>query len=474
MNKAIKINLSLFVLFFVLFTTSCFAKSPKYIFYFVADGLGVNQIAGTEMYLAEIDGEIGYKQLCFSSFPISGLSYTYSSSSGITDSAAAGTALSTGKKTNNGILGILPDKQTPLKSIAYMAKEKGKRVGICTTVSIDHATPAAFYANSLSRDSYYNIGVQMTETNFDFFAGSDILQEKPKNNQIDAISLYDMSESAGYTIARGYDDYLVKAPNSEKIILFHTKENNSASSLKFSIDQKPEDLNLKKITIAAIDFLMKEPKKGFFLMVEGGKIDQACHGNDAATCIQEVIDMDEAIKVAYDFYLQHKDETLIVVTADHETGGFGLGNGEYRLNLKVLQHQKMSEDAFTRHLQALNRNNGKPLSWEDVQKELKENFGFWDKVRLNPRQAERLRTVYNETFGSGEVIEKQEEYYKVDNLSDLAINILNEIAQISWGTGAHSAVFVPVFAIGAGAENFSGRMDNIEIPEKIATVAGYR
>ena len=129
---------------------------------------------------------------------------------------------------------------------------------------------------------------------------------------------------------------------------------------------------------------------------------------------------------------------------------------------------------FRSHLQALNRNNGKPLSWEDVQKELKENFGFWDKVRLNPRQAERLRTVYNETFGSGEVIEKQEEYYKVDNLSDLAINILNEIAQISWGTGAHSAVFVPVFAIGAGAEKFSGRMDNIEIPEKIATVAGYR
>ena len=129
---------------------------------------------------------------------------------------------------------------------------------------------------------------------------------------------------------------------------------------------------------------MEEPKKGFFsYWLRAVKSTRPVTVTNAATCIQEVIDMDEAIKVAYDFYLQHKDETLIVVTADHETGGFGLGNGEYRLNLKVLQHQKMSEDAFTRHLQALNRNNGKPLSWEDVQKELKENFRFsGNKVRL--------------------------------------------------------------------------------------------
>ncbi|HZK04013.1 MAG TPA: alkaline phosphatase, partial [Bacteroidaceae bacterium] len=157
-----------------------------------------------------------------------------------------------------------------------------------------------------------------------------------------------------------------------------------------------------------------------------------------------------------------------------ETGGFGLGIGETRLNLKVLQHQKMSEDAFTRHLQILSNNYKRSLSWEEIQEELKENFGFWDKVRLNQRQTERLKAAYNETFGTGKVVEKQELYYKVDKLSDLAVNILNEIAQISWSSGSHSGVYVPIFAIGTGAENFTGRMDNIDIPEKIATVAGYK
>lgn len=472
-KKIKKTTLSFFVLFFVLLTVGCSEKSPKYVFYFIADGMGVNQVAGTEMYLAEIEGRIGYEELCFSSFPFSGLSHTFSSSSGITDSAAAGTALSTGKKTSNGILGMLPDRQTPINSISYLAKEKGRGVGICTTVSVDHATPAAFYANNLSRNNYYDIGVQMIATDFDFFSGSDLLQVMPKDNE-EGENLYDMAKNAGYSIARGYDDYLEKAPNSDKMIVLQTIEGNSTGSLKYSIDQKEGDLTLKDITRAAIDFLMKEPKKGFFLMIEGGKIDHACHGNDAATCIKEIIDMDEAIKVAYEFYLKNKKETLIVVTADHETGGFGLGIGETRLNLKVLQHQKMSEDAFTRHLQILSNNYKRSLSWEEIQEELKENFGFWDKVRLNQRQTERLKAAYNETFGTGKVVEKQELYYKVDKLSDLAVNILNEIAQISWSSGSHSGVYVPIFAVGTGAENFTGRMDNIDIPEKIATVAGYK
>lgn len=208
-------------------------------------------------------------------------------------------------------------------------------------------------------------------------------------------------------------------------------------------------------------------------MMEGGKIDHSGHGNDAATDIQEVIDFDNAIKVAYDFYLKHKKETLIVVTADHETGGMSMGNGEYRMNLQVLQHQNMSEDAFSSHLEQLGREVGDVLTWEEVEAELKEHFGFWDKIKLSKNQENRLRSAYVETFGMGESEKKAEEYYKVDKLSDLAVQIISEIAQVGWSSGAHTAAFVPVYAIGVGAENFTGQMNNIDIPTKIIEIANY-
>lgn len=118
-------------------------------------------------------------------------------------------------------------------------------------------------------------------------------------------------------------------------------------------------------------------------MVEGGKIDWACHSNDAATAFHEVEDFDNAIKVAYEFYMQHPDETLIVITADHETGGIVLGTGPYELNLQVLKNQKVSEQGFTRIVNNLRMETKNQVSWESIQKALKENFGFWDTVKLN-------------------------------------------------------------------------------------------
>lgn len=133
-------------------------------------------------------------------------------------------------------------------------------------------------------------------------------------------------------------------------------------------------------------------------MVEGGKIDWACHSNDAATTFHEVIDFDNAIKVAYEFYSQHPDETLIVVTADHETGGFVLGKGPYELNLQVLKNQKVSESGFTKVINQLRSKTNNQVSWEAVQQALKDNFGFWDKIKLSEKQEARLKTVYEQTL----------------------------------------------------------------------------
>lgn len=368
------------------------------------------------------------------------------------------------------------DLQTEVSSVAVWAKNKGCRVGVTTSVSVDHATPAAFYAHDPSRGSYYKIGTDLYKAGFDFYAGSDFIDPNNKDNKDgNSENLYTMAEKNGYTIARGYKDYLKKCKKADKMILFQSEKasEKDRTAIPYAIDRTKDDLTLADITRSAINFLSKDLSKGFFLMVEGGKIDWACHSNDAATAFHEVADMDEAVKVAYEFYSQHPDETLIVVTADHETGGFVLGTGAYKLNLQVLKNQKVSESGFTRILNELRKKYNNNVSWEKVQQALKENFGFWDKVKLNEKQEERLLAKYNDTFKGKEAKLEKSEFAQDEPLAAEAKRIIDEIALVGWTSGGHSAGYVPVFAIGAGADLFQGRIDNTEIPIKIAKAAGY-
>lgn len=466
MKRTVTLIMAMMLLVF----TASAKKGPKYVFYFIGDGMGTNQVMGVQYYLQDIEGQYGYKPLCFTQFPYAGLVVTYSASSDVTDSSAAGTALASGQKTDNNVLGLLPDRETPVVTIAEMAHKKGIRVAIGTSCSIDHATPGSFYGHTRHRNMYHQIGNQLSESGFEFFGGAEFRQPTASDDSDEGN--YVLAEKAGYTVVRGFDEYKEKAGSTDKIILFD-KESKSDHALAYSIDQKEGDLKLAEITEAAIDFMMKDPKKGFFMMMEGGRIDNACHANDPGAYIQEMLDFDEAIKVAYNFYLKHKKETLIVITADHETGGLGLTAGDYKTNLKVLQYQKMSKDAFTAHLEKMGREIGDILTWDEVQQELKKYFGFWDTVELTDKQTDRLKTVYVETFGMGPGALKEGEYFKVDNLTNEAARIMTEAAQISWAAGCHSGSYVPVFAIGAGAEQFTGQMDNTEIPMKIKKLAGY-
>lgn len=450
------------------------AQQAKYVFYFIGDGMGVNQVQGTELYLGELEGKIGIAPLQFTQFPYTTVATTFSATNGVTDSAAAGTALATGNKTKNGAIGVLKDLQTPVYSVATWAKDHGCRVGVATSVSVDHATPAAFYAHAAGRSSYYEIGKNLYTTGFDFYAGSDFLEPKDKNNP-QAKDLYSMAEQYGYAIARGYKDYLKKSKKTEKIILFQPEaaSQTDKTAIPYAIDRKKGDLTLQEITRSAINFLSKDLSKGFFLMVEGGKIDWACHSNDAATTFHEIIDFDNAIKVAYEFYSQHPDETLIVVTADHETGGFVLGKGPYELNLQVLRNQKVSESGFTKIVNQLRAKTNNQVSWETIQQALKDNFGFWDKIKLSDKQVARLKAVYDQSFSNQQIKMEKSEYAQDEPIAAEAKRILDEIALTGWTSGGHSAGYVPVFAIGVGAEKFQSRIDNTEIPVKIAEAAGY-
>lgn len=464
------------LLSFLLLVLSGYAQQAKYVFYFIGDGMGVNQVQGTELYRGELEGKIGITPIWFTQFPYATTATTFSATNGVTDSAAAGTALATGNKTQNGTIGMKQDLQTEVSSVAVWAKNKGCRVGVTTSVSVDHATPAAFYAHDPSRGSYYKIGTDLYKAGFDFYAGSDFIDPNNKDNKDgNSENLYTMTEKNGYTIARGYKDYLKKCKKADKMILFQSEKasEKDRTAIPYAIDRTKDDLTLADITRSAINFLSKDLSKGFFLMVEGGKIDWACHSNDAATAFHEVADMDEAVKVAYEFYSQHPDETLIVVTADHETGGFVLGTGAYKLNLQVLKNQKVSESGFTRILNELRKKYNNNVSWEKVQQALKENFGFWDKVKLNEKQEERLLAKYNDTFKGKEAKLEKSEYAQDEPLAAEAKRIIDEIALVGWTSGGHSAGYVPVFAIGAGADLFQGRIDNTEIPIKIAKAAGY-
>ena len=464
------------LLSFLLLVLSGYAQQAKYVFYFIGDGMGVNQVQGTELYRGELEGKIGITPIWFTQFPYATTATTFSATNGVTDSAAAGTALATGNKTQNGTIGMKQDLQTEVSSVAVWAKNKGCRVGVTTSVSVDHATPAAFYAHDPSRGSYYKIGTDLYKAGFDFYAGSDFIDPNNKDNKDgNSENLYTMAEKNGYTIARGYKDYLKKCKKADKMILFQSEKasEKDRTAIPYAIDRTKDDLTLADITRSAINFLSKDLSKGFFLMVEGGKIDWACHSNDAATAFHEVADMDEAVKVAYEFYSQHPDETLIVVTADHETGGFVLGTGAYKLNLQVLKNQKVSESSFTRILNELRKKYNNNVSWEKVQQALKENFGFWDKVKLNEKQEERLLAKYNDTFKGKEAKLEKSEYAQDEPLAAEAKRIIDEIALVGWTSGGHSAGYVPVFAIGAGADLFQGRIDNTEIPIKIAKAAGY-
>ena len=460
------------MLFFLALATFAEGRA-KYVFYFIGDGMGVNQVNLTETYLAAIQGRIGVEPLVFTGFPATGFVTTYSATNGVTDSAAGGTALATGVKTRNGAVGMTDEETFVPVSVAKVAKAAGAAVGVATSVSIDHATPASFYAHVPNRSMYYEIGKDLVRTGFDFYAGSDFLKPKP-DNSTEPDDLYGLCLKAGYTIARGHDDYCKKAPAAKGgMILFQDKGAADRSSLPYAINRKAGELTLAEITQAGIDYLNYRNKDGFFLMVEGGKIDWACHANDAATVIKEVIDMDEAVRVAYDFYLQHPDETLIVITADHETGGLALGIGPYELHTDLLQYQTMSADLYTQHIAQLRKQHGDNLSWEMVKQDLAAHWGFWDKVKLDDADTERLQKAFD-ALKAGMSQGESNLYSKEDALSTTARRILNRKAHIGWQSGGHSNGIVPVFAIGAGADRFVGKLENTDIPQRIKQAAGWK
>lgn len=465
-----RVLLSAFTLLFIASASMAQEGKAKYVFFFIGDGMGVNQVTATQMYLAANRGVIGTDSLSFTNFPVRSFITTFSASHPVTCSAAAGTALACGVKTHNGALGV-DAKDQPVQSVAHRAKLAGNKVGIATTVPINHATPAAFYAHQSSRKKDYEIGLDAIKANFDIYAGSMLRIRKPKQDA-GARDILDIMVDSSYVVAYGKDEFDAKNGSAKKMVFLGEKAGTNEGCLVPVIDRRGDELSLCDITSRSLDFLMKDNDKGFFLMTEGGTIDWVLHANDAASTFAEILEFSDAVAIAYDFYLKHRDNTLIVVTADHETGGITMGGASSKFNPEVFANQKSSQMGITDALTKL-RHENKQVSWKSVRAVMERECGFWGKVEIDAQEEKKLMDCYTESFDNKDVALDKSLYIAVEPMATCAIEILTHKAKLGWSTNDHTSGVVPVYAIGVGAERFMGVRDNTDLSKIISEIAGY-
>ncbi len=509
---AASINRVAWIVLAVLFlaATSVHAESgpaPKYIFYFIGDGMAMPQRSAAEYFLAAKAGEgkPGIVKLAMNKLPVQGLTTTYSLNSIITDSGAAGTALATGVKTYNGAISVDAAKK-PVATLAEKARDKGMKVGIVSSVSLDHATPACFYSHQPSRNNYYEIAKDVAKSGFDYFggggfkdpAGKKSKQPGEKENALEAM------KKAGYTVTD--DAKAIEAAKPGTRLVAINADLDHSKAMPYSMDNDKKGLSLADFTAKGIE-LLNNPK-GFFLMVEGGKIDWACHANDATASIEDTLAFDAAVAEAVQFAAKHPNETLIVVTGDHECGGLTLGfaGTRYGNYYQYLKNQKASFEAFTAALKDYKKTHtAQNARFEDVAPMIKESFGLivptaadLDAMKQNPikfssshtspvdphgmylrdYELDAVKAAFTRSMNDEkERADDEMDYRAYGGYEPLAVtltHILDNKAGIGWTSYSHTGVPVVTSAMGPGSQGFSGYYDNTDVAKKIMAAMGQK
>lgn len=496
-------------------TLAC-AAQPKYVFFFLGDGMSASQIQATEAYLAtksaidkglppgpnygELEAEYllaDENRLNMSKMPVAGMQTTYDSFALMTDSASSATAFACGIKTRSGTIGMDDTKTHSYKSVAQLAHENGMKVGIISSVSLDHATPAAYYASVPSRGDMNAIGTQLAATGYEFFGGGGLVKPDAPND------VYELLTNNGYEVRNTRESILAlkDAPRDRVVCINPWLQDSSA--MPYAIDRPDTNLSLAEMTEVAIanlyDGRSNNPArdnffrgwgrkhegngKGFFIMVEGGKIDWACHANDAMATIGDMLDFDNAVGVALEFYRKHPEQTLIVVTGDHETGGMTIGHATTaykayydRLLGQTNSFQYFRENGWTDHKDAYSgccpdcASDPETLSSNGDMLALMENaFGLvW--ADLNEYQKEKLEDAYDQSLCGTNDNTADENRYLYGGYEPIIVtitHILNERASIGWTSYSHTGVPVPIFAHGREAERFAGFYDNTDIAKRL-------
>ena len=371
--------------------------TPKYIFLFIGDGMGNSHVCAAESYLSWKAGKLGGEQLGFTKFPQLAMASTYSADHQVTCSSASATAFSSGHKTNNNFIGATPDSAAT-RPFTMDLHEQGYKVGIMSSVPINHATPAAFYAHQTNRWGYYPITEQLPASGYEFFAGPGFAEWRGRDGEQRPSGEF-LAEN-GYTIAWGEEAF--RANMDKEHLIFCQENNRDRSANEYTIDYDESWTSLADMLRLGLEYLGDE--KPFVIMCEGGEIDWCAHENSVYPMVQAIIRFDDAVKVAYEFYERHPEETLIVVTADHETGGLAIGyNFDWQFSVQ---------------------------DWDKVESR-------WIADGCTDRMTHEERMAFQNECGFG------------------------------WTTNEHTGAPVPVYAVGKGAERFHGRIDNTDIPRLI-------
>ena len=464
------------------------AKTPKYVFLFIGDGMSYPQFQAASDYLGALadtgsddilDGNV---PLTFMNFPVAGSAVTYDSSSFCPDSASTATSLSTGYKTYSGTINMDETATVSYETISEkLHAQLGWKVGVISSVNLNHATPAAFYAHQAKRSNYYEIGQELVASNFEYFAGGGLL--KPTGPDKDKTSLYDLAADAGYKVVmtQAEAEAVTSADGKVLIIDEHLAD---SDAFAYENDRAEGDWALSDYVKKGIEVLDNDT--GFFLMVEGGKIDWACHANDAGSTIADTIALSDAVDEAVAFAQQHPDETLILVTGDHETGGLTIGYAgtDYDTFLTNLEHQKISYAKFDSDYVAKYKENN--TSFDEVMKDVTALFGLKtegaedDTLVLTAYELDKLKAAYEATMDADRADAdpaNQAEYVLYGSYEPLSVtitHILNNKSGVNFASYAHTGLPVAVFAQGSGQDLFEGLYDNTQVYHKLAGLLGVK
>ena len=479
-------------------TTTAAPASPKYVFLFIGDGMSYPQIQSTSDYLGALNDEDywqaqpslddnqgaildGPEYLNFMNFEGVGTAVTYDSNSFAPDSASTATSISTGHKTYSGSINVDETGTVKYETIAEQLRDqKDWEIGVITSVNLNPATPAAFYAHQASRSSYYEIGLELIDSGFEYFAGGGLL--KPTGAEGDQADLYALAEKAGYHVVKTQAEAEQVTGGPVVIIDEHLAD---SDAMAYEIDRTDDMWALADYVEKGIEVLSQD-KDGFFMTCEGGKIDWACHANDAASTIHDTQALADAVQVAIDFAKEHADETLILVTGDHETGGLTIGfaGTDYDTYLDLLESQKISYAKFDSDYVAKYKENN--TSFDEVMKDVTALFGLKtegaedDTLVLTAYELDKLKAAYEATMDADRADAdpaNQAEYVLYGSYEPLSVtitHILNNKSGVNFASYAHTGLPVAVFAQGSGQDLFEGLYDNTQVYHKLAGLLGVK
>ncbi len=474
----------------------------KYVFVFIGDGMGVPQRTAAELFLAATQNPGARPEntkLIMNTFPAQGVNTTYDLTSVIPDSASTGTAIASGYKTASGVINMDPAGKIKYESMAETAKKNGYRVGIVSSVSIDHATPASFYAHQPSRNNYYDIAIELGRSGFDYFGGGAMLQ--PTGAKKDQPSAIEAAKASGYTVVTSRSEFDRLAPGCGKVLAMNPIVDKD-SALYYELDRAADDISLAEYTRKGIEIL--DNPKGFFMMVEGGKVDWAAHANDGAAVIKDILAFDAAIGEAVNFYRKHPNETLIVVTGDHETGGMTIGfaGTQYDAYFTKIQNQKMSYIEFGKKLEEYKASHTVDnAKFDDIVPLIQDAFGLiimspeeradlaecakTDRaakdllgVVLSSFELQTLQEAFLDSLKGTKFRDPSDHTYLLyggyEPLTVKLTSILNQKSGIGWTSYSHTGVPIQTSALGVGQDQFNGFYDQPDIYKKVMAVAAFK